>query len=366
MARVLLVGGGLTSAVTATLIRQTCELANIELCVWDKARGFGGRMSTSRLSSNKNSNCLADLGAQYITATPHYASLHSKYYDELKSSKLLTPLKLPIENKKSYNDGTTDYICPLGSSSLVKHFFNKSHTEVNFGMRVSKIENDAKLWRVYTETGDVECFDALILTIPVPQVLELLGNSPGTNLIGNNETSQLEKVQYSSRYAIALLFDGDNEKEQEIIKNEVKLKDGACAKYIYDDGIFRYVSLDSYKRNNTFNAPDSDKVPLSVVFHTSVPFGIKHVEQNPDDMKPLLLKHIKELFPDWPEPTAVKCQKWRYSQVRTPYPGEPGCVELHKGPLLLIGGDAFTHSNFDGCIDSAEALANSFVSSLHT
>lgn len=54
----------------------------------------------------------------------------------------------------------------------------------------------------------------------------------------------------------------------------------------------------------------------SVVLHTSVPFGKGHVEKTPDQVKPLLMNHVKEVFPDWPEPKYVKCQKWRFSQVR--------------------------------------------------
>lgn len=39
MTRVLLVGGGLTSAVTGALLRR--ELPHLELILWDKARGAG-------------------------------------------------------------------------------------------------------------------------------------------------------------------------------------------------------------------------------------------------------------------------------------------------------------------------------------
>ena len=44
--------------------------SNVNLTIWDKARGAGGRMSTSR--SSNNSECIADLGAQYISVTPEY------------------------------------------------------------------------------------------------------------------------------------------------------------------------------------------------------------------------------------------------------------------------------------------------------
>ena len=46
------------------------KLREINLTIFDKARGAGGRMSTSR--SPNNSECTADLGAQYISVTPEY------------------------------------------------------------------------------------------------------------------------------------------------------------------------------------------------------------------------------------------------------------------------------------------------------
>ena len=40
------------------------------------------------------------------------------------------------------------------------------------------------------------------------------------------------------------------------------------------------------------------------------------------------------------------------------YEGQPGAVELSDRPLLLVAGDGLTHSNFDGCVASAEAAAD--------
>ena len=82
MTKILVVGGGLTSAVTASLLSKSGHIAsNLELVVWDKARGCGGRMSTSRMPSKPN--CTADLGAQYITAIPDYARKHSHFYFDM-------------------------------------------------------------------------------------------------------------------------------------------------------------------------------------------------------------------------------------------------------------------------------------------
>ena len=181
MTKILVVGGGLTSAVTASLLSKSSHLAsNLELVVWDKARGCGGRMSTSRMPSKPN--CTADLGAQYITAIPDYARKHSHFYDELRSSGLLTPLKLPIEGQKTNSTGAIDYICPLGCSSLVKYYFEQASVQPKFESKVSRLEYlkpslkvpsskedtaNTKQWNVFTESNKSECFDAVILQCAV-------------------------------------------------------------------------------------------------------------------------------------------------------------------------------------------------------
>ena len=72
----LVIGGGITSAVTSALIAEQCNVSSnkILLNVWDKARGYGGRMATSR--SPKNSQCTLDLGAQFIHARTEHQKDH--------------------------------------------------------------------------------------------------------------------------------------------------------------------------------------------------------------------------------------------------------------------------------------------------
>ena len=68
------IGGGITSAVSASLLSKQLCSKNVKLSVWDKARGAGGRMSTSR--SPGNPQCITDLGAQFISAKPEYKESH--------------------------------------------------------------------------------------------------------------------------------------------------------------------------------------------------------------------------------------------------------------------------------------------------
>ncbi|XP_065339066.1 renalase-like isoform X1 [Cloeon dipterum] len=329
--KVLLVGGGLTSALISSLLKKlpvTCQ-------VWDKARGAGGRMSTSR--SPLDGSCTADLGAQYITATPDYQAKHNEFYDSLLTSKVLEPLKCKTEGMKDFADGTKHYVASAGCNSIVKHFFSEGGHQLHFEQHVSAIDlQPDNKWLVRTKLGREELFDAVVLTMPVPQILQLEGQIK--QLLSDDEelTHKLQTVKYSSRFALGLFFS----------RISAPSESTWDAKYINDHDVFRFVALDNRKRQK-------DDLPVAAVFHTSIGFGEKNIDRNLDEVQLELIAKVKELFPHWPEPESVKCQKWRYSQVLEPFPGAPGCVLINKSPLLLAAGDGFVHSNFDGCVSSS-------------
>ena len=74
--RLLIVGAGLTGSVTASLLRRKFPKDVLNITVWEKSRGAGGRMTTNRNPSDPR--CTADLGAQYVSATSAYAKSHER------------------------------------------------------------------------------------------------------------------------------------------------------------------------------------------------------------------------------------------------------------------------------------------------
>ncbi|XP_011918550.1 PREDICTED: renalase isoform X7 [Cercocebus atys] len=122
MARVLIVGAGVTGSLCAALLRRQTSRP-LYLAVWDKAEDSGGRMTTT--SSPHNPQCTADLGAQYITCTPHYAKKHQRFYDELLAHGILRPLTSPIEGMVM-KEGDCNFVAPQGISSIIKHYLKES------------------------------------------------------------------------------------------------------------------------------------------------------------------------------------------------------------------------------------------------
>uniref|UniRef100_A0A672FGN2 Renalase, FAD-dependent amine oxidase n=1 Tax=Salarias fasciatus TaxID=181472 RepID=A0A672FGN2_SALFA len=313
MSRVLIVGAGLTGSLCACLLRRELQ-SKVHIVVWDKSRGAGGRMSTSR--SPDPSSHPADLGAQYISATPAYAQSHQRYH-------------------------TPEHTTP-------NYHHTPEHVTVNHNTPEHITRADLFLERHVTgrKVGESETFDAVVLTMPVPQILQLEGDVGP--LLSVQQKQQLDGVAYSSRFALALFFPPD-----------AVFSFPWGARYVSESDCIRYIAVDPRK----CRSDPAGRGP-SMVVHTSVPFGVEHLEEDKEEVKPVILQELYKLLPDLPQPISIKCHKWRYSQVLTTVPDCPGHMTVLNQPPLVCGGDAFTHSNFDGCVESALSLLGALKSSL--
>ncbi|XP_019794606.1 renalase isoform X2 [Tursiops truncatus] len=294
-------------------------------------------------SSPHNPQSTVDLGAQYITCTPHYAKKHQSFYDELLAPGVLKPLTSPIEGMV-IKEGDCNFVAPDGVSSIINHYLKDSGADVYFRQCVTQINLRNDKWEVLRETGSPELFDIAVLTMPAPQILQLQGDI--VNLISECQRQQLESVSYSSRYALGLFYEAGT-----------KIDVPWAGQYITSNPCIRFISIDNKKRNI-----ESSEIGPSLVIHTTVSFGVTYLEHSTEDVQELIFQQLENILPGLPQPVATKCQKWRHSQVTSAAANSPGQMTLHLKPFLVCGGDGFTQSSFDGCITSAlcvlEALKN--------
>uniref|UniRef100_A0A8D0HRZ5 L-amino-acid oxidase n=1 Tax=Sphenodon punctatus TaxID=8508 RepID=A0A8D0HRZ5_SPHPU len=318
--RVLIVGAGLTGSLCAALLRRELPQRSLRIVLWDKARGAGGRMATSR--SPHHPECTADLGAQYITLTPEYVEKHQSFYEDLLSHGVLKPLTAPVEGMVM-EEGAQNFMTPQGVSSIVKHYLKESAgADVFYDHHVTQIHLRDGKWEVYSKKGSLEQFDIVVLTMPVPQVLQLQGD-----IVNSKSPCSKTHMHLLTGYNILVIYKSD------------------CFSFC-------------------LTLTESSDVGPSIVVHTSVPFGIEHLEWDSEKVQQLILDQLENIMPGLPKPASVKCQKWRYSQVTKSVPDCPGQMTLHTKPFLLCGGDGFSHSNFDGCIDSAICVVKALKSNI--
>ncbi|NWY68557.1 RNLS Renalase, partial [Erithacus rubecula] len=260
------------------------------------------------------------------------------FYEELVSHGVLKALTAPVEGMV-VREGSQNYVAPQGISSVVKYYLEQSGAEVSYEQHVTHISLQDGRWEVSRKSGPPEQFDVVILTMPVPQILQLQGDI--VDIINGSQKQQLESVSYSSRFALGLFLEAG-----------AGIAVPWAARYISDNPCVRFISVDNKKRNI-----ESPEVGSSLVVHTTVTFGRQHLHSDPAEVQQIILSHLQSILPSLPEPSTIKCQRWRYSQVTRAVPNCPGQMILHTQPLLICGGDAFTRSNFDGCIESAMSIA---------
>ena len=357
-----IIGAGPTGALVASLLRS--QLPAAAITVLDKGNASGGRMSTNRSRSIKGH---ADHGAQYITEL----SAHCQpYISELVEQGVLQPLEgaAVIRERKSL----PNFVAPAGIASIPAYFLTKSGAKVFTSVKATEVNfsPDKKRWRLQLDStakdDDIPTeFDALVCTIPAPQILELkgdvdqlLGETPGVK-------DALGQVKFSSRYALVCYFDPS-------ARHKLDALLPYAGRYVNPDEnpAIRYVSYDNRKRGSV--EPDEQ---LAVVVHSSVGFGSEHLEDDIDAMGLQLLQQLNALYAGLPEPVRLKSHRWRYSQVTQTFPATPGdastpgaygvgAMTLASVPPLVLAGDSFSQSHFDGCIYSAEAAVKSLLALL--
>merc|ERR1711871_1723036 len=129
-ARLLIVGPGMTGSVTYHSLKASGFPTN-QITVYEKARGFGGRMSVARGKDGQ----VADLGAQYVTPK---VPAHETYVNELLQRGVLVPFDGIIEGASPAMVSPNDMVAPQGMSSIVKHFYTGAKPA--FQERVASIE----------------------------------------------------------------------------------------------------------------------------------------------------------------------------------------------------------------------------------
>lgn len=314
-------------------------------------------MSTSRLPSDP---CLhVDMGAQYISRfqsdcmhvdkSPSLGAADN-LYQELTTECI--PFNGQIEGEMKPVDCAlpANYVVPGGMSSLCKYFLEQSKSKILYHHNLSHVDLSSnadgkkKLVLCQTESNGHSAFDAVILTLPVPQLLQIEGD-----LISSLEPqlkATLASVKYSSRYALGLFYDADK-----VLSSPRSFDCSWTAKY-FDDPVIRFACWDNVKRGCT-------KVGRTLLIHTSVPFGLKHLEEEKGKVESLILQTLSKLIPGLPQHTYTHIICWRFSQVHNMFPGLHDSVVLSHDPLVIATGDSFTGSNFNNCIRAALSTVES-------
>jgi len=334
---VLVVGAGCTGAATALRLRQLLgSKAKIE--VWEKARGAGGRYTTSR--DKHPDGMRADMGAQYASVDPSdtesvalMEAIVQANEAELVEEGLAETAERPA--------GTLQYRGLSGQNGIVKAMLSMSGAEVSFERRVKRIDAKEGRWAVTPFEGPVREFTCIILAVPGC-------GSGGDNLNkihGNweqrmsNENWREAEVPHDCRYSFALwIKPGHGQSFADTFGKSCEMRLGG-----------KSVELLVWQTRKDGEPLDGPQV---VVAHS--PQGASGSKRDADSR--MTAEICKTLKIPQSAITSNKLITWFQSQVLSTTAKKPFIV-ANESPHLLLAGDYLTSSTFTGCSQSASACA---------
>ena len=185
-----IVGSGIAGLMCGQLLKN----AGHSVFLVDKGRRAGGRMSTRNKGPWQ-----WDHGAQYFTVrdqrfTPYIEALKEKgvvseWFDLLPGQAL---------GKKEAR-----YIGVNGMNVIPKHL--SSGLEIYQSLNVEKLDYKNSTWQLMMESGEVFSCQELVLTPPLPQVLNLLEGSNLLNQIADSK--RLASVNYEKGLSLMLVLE---------------------------------------------------------------------------------------------------------------------------------------------------------------
>ncbi len=158
--RIAVIGAGMAGLSCATALSRADRTgADLEIRVFDKGRGPGGRMATRRIATPLGEACF-DMGAQYFTVrSPDFAEEVSRWV----SAGQVAPW--PAAGPEAWV-GTPSMTAPLKDMA--------APLDIAWNSFVAGLSRDAEGWRLHLKDGDVPGFDAVVIALPAEQATPFL------------------------------------------------------------------------------------------------------------------------------------------------------------------------------------------------
>jgi len=330
MTKIAVVGAGVSGLTVAHGLRGQ----PVEVTVFEKSRGFGGRAAT-----RGRSGCRYDHGAPFFSpSTERVRRLVTAHLPTEHLVAIGRPVgafdedgtcRLPSRDEPSRPRWT--YV--QGISTLGKLLARHGRAEIHRNTRIERLSRRGGGWRLHTESGAVaDGFDAVVLTPPAPQSAALLpGAEPGVP----ETRAALESVRYTPQFAYVLAFDRPIERPGEVFGLR-----GPGQGHPLD-----WIGVESDKPGH---APAGQTV---LVLHSSGEWTGPRVDEPPAAFEAEIREAAESVLSvSLRAPTWTDTQRWRYSRPDPPV-GLAADVGAEEG-LYLAGEAAAEQGTVSAAIES--------------
>lgn len=300
--KTIIIGAGMAGLSAAKILTQKGH----DITVLDKGRGVGGRMSTRTIDHAK-----ADHGAQYFAVkSPEFQA----FISEMQSENITAEWHLAQrENVR--------YVGAKGMNTIPKKMASTLNVLVN--EKVVLIENNT----VKTESGKVYGFDNLLITIPIPQVIELFQNSKID--FSEKDKNVLATIEYEPCIAVMAVL----KKPTDILSGGIILENQPVA----------WIA-DNYQKGIT-------QIP-TVTLHASSAYSAARFDDNLQEIANEMLSSVNQYVK--PENIdSFQTHRWRFSNATKRFQDYFYQIENQS---IFLGGDGFGLGNVEGAFLSGYYL----------
>lgn len=323
--RVVVVGAGVCGLTAARFLSDSCDVEVI-----DKGRKVGGRLATRRIG-----DATFDHGAQFITT-------HTDEFTRIVAAWEQAGVATSWFEGRIGPDGAVDADghTRFRGEPTMRHIAEllADGLDVRVFTRVAAVEQVGAGWRVRLEDDTHLEADAVLLTAPVPQSLELL--SAGGVALSAADAGALQAIRYDPCLAALLALDGPSG----------LAPPGAINR---STGPIDWMADNQLKGASTTPA---------VTVHATADFSRTHWE-SPDEVVVAELLRSADLSSS-PLSDGVYVQRWRYARLATTHPER--YLVADGVPPLVFAGDAFGGPKVEGAALSGRAAAAALGARLGT
>lgn len=316
--RVAVIGAGLTGAAAAARLRTV----GVDVVVFDKARGPGGRMSSKRVADSH-----LDFGAQYFTArTATFQMLTQQWLVD--GSAMLWPFEPWLYDENGLQRSTDNeqrFIGTPGMHQVVRQLL--ADTKQHYQSRVVELHNchvacssqQTGQWTLKTDEGACYAgFDAVIITCPPEQSRQLLATCP----LASPLAAQIPAGLLLPCWAVLL---------------ELTQAVAHPAEAIFiRSGALSWATRQAQKpgRGRLASAEHVGMFAEQWVVHLSAGASQQRLEQTPDQVAAVALQALSEVVNQPLQLAQSLCHRWLYASYN-PAIAPPGL--LQQGSLVLAG-----------------------------
>lgn len=329
--RVVVVGAGAAGLTAARHLRDTHDVVVI-----DKGRGVGGRMATRRIG-----DATFDHGAQFLT-THHedFATRVQRWCDVGVAQPWYRGQVGPAGG--GAQDGHTRYRGTVSMNAIAKHL--AEGLDVRCATRAAAVGvRDGRWWvqlhdraagggSAEGRPGDGLEADALVLTAPVPQSLELL--DAGGAALAPQDAAAMAAIDYHRCLAALVPLDGPSG-----LPSPGAVSPGR--------GSIDWIADNEMKGIST---------GAGITIHAAASFSAVWWDRPDEEIVDALLGEARSVADLVAAPVgASQVQRWRYARPVDVHP-EP-CLVAGGLPPLVLCGDAFGEAKVEGAVRSGAAAA---------